>query len=138
MKPVYQTIITKKDGDCTRACIASLLELPIDAVPHFMRFGNKWFEVLRYFLLSLGYDCYGTGFPHSHKIKEYTIKGFVIGTVNSKTFKDITHSVIINSKGLCIHDPNPNKAWKGINVVNTKDLKHWLLISNKGKKESLV
>lgn len=136
MKPIYQTIVDIKSGDCIRACVASILELPIDAVPNFIRFSTSWHNVLKYFLLSLGYDWYGTGFPHSHKIKEYTIKGFVIGSVASKTFKDTTHSIVVNSKGLCVHDPNPNNAWKGINVLKTNQLKHWLLIAKKGKKES--
>ncbi len=140
MQPVFQTTVSKEDGDCTRACIASLLDLPIDAVPHFMRFAtprfkNDWFGVLKHFLLSIGYDCYGTGFPHSHKIKEYSIDGFVVGSVPSKTFENIGHSVVVNSKGICIHDPNPNKKWKGVNVKKSGDLKHWLLISQKGKKE---
>lgn len=137
MKPVFQTIVDKVNGDCTRACLASILELPIDAVPNFIRF-PKWFEVLQGFLRSLGYNCYGTGFPHSHKIKEYSIDGFVIGSVESRTFKDTTHSVVVNSKGICVHDPNPNRAWKGVNVAKTKSLQHWLLIGKKGMKDSLL
>ena len=135
MKPVDQTIVAIEDGDCTRACLASILELPIDAVPNFMRF-PKWFDVMQGFLRSLDYNCYGTGFPHSHKIREYAIKGFVIASVDSRTFKNTTHSVVVNSKGVCVHDPNPNLAWKGVNVVKTKALKHWLLIAKKGKKDS--
>lgn len=33
MKPVYQQIINADRGDCMSACIASLLELPIEEVP---------------------------------------------------------------------------------------------------------
>lgn len=36
MKPVYQTKFGMPGGDCFRACVASLLELPLDAVPDFM------------------------------------------------------------------------------------------------------
>lgn len=35
MIPVAQTIFTAPKGDCFRACVASIFELPIDAVPHF-------------------------------------------------------------------------------------------------------
>jgi len=39
VKPVKQTIIHNPDngmyGDCFRACVASLLEKPIEKVPHF-------------------------------------------------------------------------------------------------------
>lgn len=36
MKPVYQTIIGK-DGNCWTACIATLLGVNIEAVPHFLK-----------------------------------------------------------------------------------------------------
>ena len=135
MIPVFQTIVDKELGDCTRACIASILELPIDAVPNLARFPKNWYLVMVAFLRALDYDYYGTGFPHSHKIKEYTVKGFVIASVKSRTFEGVNHSIVINSKGICVHDPNPNQAWKGINVKKTKDLQHWMLIDVKGKLE---
>ena len=34
MKPVAQTILTVPGGDCFRACIASIFELPIEALPN--------------------------------------------------------------------------------------------------------
>ena len=46
MIPVYQTIVSIEDGDCTRACLASILDLPIDAVPNFIRFRDNWFKDL--------------------------------------------------------------------------------------------
>lgn len=45
MKPVDQTILHgegPRPGDCFRASIASLLELPTEAVPHFME-SEAWF-----------------------------------------------------------------------------------------------
>lgn len=36
MKPVTQTIVDDGRGNCYAACIASLLDLPIDAVPNFV------------------------------------------------------------------------------------------------------
>ena len=33
MIKVDQEIVDAEDGDCTRACLASILELPIDAIP---------------------------------------------------------------------------------------------------------
>lgn len=45
MIPIKQTIKHNPDngqfGDCHRACIASILELPIEKVPHFGYDGNK-------------------------------------------------------------------------------------------------
>lgn len=46
MKPVFQTVFATeehpKQGDCFRACIASILELPIDAVPDFCAIPHDW------------------------------------------------------------------------------------------------
>jgi hypothetical protein len=141
MIPVYQTIVSEKDGDCTRACLASILDLPIDAVPHFMRFGAGWFRIFSHFLMSLDYFFYGTGWiksedrPHGHILSESeNIGGYVIASVPSRTFPGIGHSVVMDLKGLVVHDPNPNKAWQGINALESKDLQNWMMIG-KVKKE---
>lgn len=48
MTPVDQTILHDPDaglyGDCQRAVIASLLDLPIDSVPNFSAGGAGWLE----------------------------------------------------------------------------------------------
>ncbi len=36
MIPVNQTIFKSPGGDCFRACVASIFEMPIEAVPHFL------------------------------------------------------------------------------------------------------
>ena len=136
MKRIDQQIVSKKDGDCTRACLASILELPIDAVPNFMRFKKHWFKVFHNFLRVLGYEYIGLGFPLSEdrprgdKLKDTpNVKGYVIGSVPSKNFKNIGHSVVINLKGKIVHDPNPDKQWQNINALKTNQLQHWMMIA---------
>ena len=50
MIPVYQTAFGGPDsptpGDCFRACVASILELPIDEVPHFCA-AEEWIPPLQ-------------------------------------------------------------------------------------------
>jgi len=135
MIPVNQTIVSVEDGDCTRACLASILDLPIDAVPNFMRFGAGWFKIFWALLRALDYEYYGTGWvksenrPHGHILsKSPNIKGYVIASVPSKTFRDTGHSVVMNLKGLVVHDPNPNKLWEKINVLKSGELEHWMMI----------
>jgi hypothetical protein len=146
MIPVDQTIVSEKDGDCTRASLASILELPIDAVPNFMRFGQGWFRIFSHFLMSLDYEFLGTGWvkskdrPKGHILsRSPNIKGYVIASVPSKTFPNSVggHSVVMNLKGLVVHDPNPNKAWQNINVLKSKELQNWMMIGKvkKSKKE---
>lgn len=138
MKPVNQTIVSVKDGDCTRACLASILDLPIDAVPNFMRFGAGWFNIFWAFIRALGYKYHGTGWvkskekPCGHVLsKSPNIRGYVIASVPSRTFPNVGHSVVMNLKGLVVHDPNPNKAWEKVNVLKSKDLQHWMMIGKK-------
>lgn len=42
MKPVNQTQFKPPDGDCLSACIASILELPLNKVPNYIAYDN-WF-----------------------------------------------------------------------------------------------
>ncbi len=127
MKPVNQTIVEKGRGDCMRAVIASLFELELQQVPHFLLFGRKWFQIYHHFLWSLGYEWKGTGYPKEDElIKQITVKGFISASVPSKTLgARIIHNVIVNSKGLVVHDPNPAKHWQDINVLETGDLQSW-------------
>lgn len=39
MIPIQQTIVDDGKGDCLRACICSLLELPVEDVPNFAELG---------------------------------------------------------------------------------------------------
>lgn len=129
MIKVDQEIVDAANGDCTRACLASILELPIDAIPNFIRFKDKWYFMLKDFVRRLGYDYIGTGYPNSHKLNEsYNINGLVIASVPSKTFPSGGHSVIMDLNGVVVHDPNPNKLWQDINALETKELKSWMLL----------
>lgn len=56
MKPVEQTILTPPHGNCHAACVASILELPIDRVPNVNaaeRYDEGWARFLG-FLKSMG------------------------------------------------------------------------------------
>ena len=44
MIPVNQTICNFQNGDCFRACVASVLGAPIESVPNFMKDGEAGFE----------------------------------------------------------------------------------------------
>ena len=136
MIPINQTILSKEDGDCTRACVASLLELSIEQVPHFIRFKDAWFKHMAAFFWTMGYKFEGTAYlykegkskPHCHSLyKTPSIKGYFIATVPSKTFDYTSHCVIINKKGIVVHDPNPNKKWRDINIRKSKDLESWMM-----------
>lgn len=105
MKPVDQEYLHNKDGavgDCFRACIASILEVPIAAVPHFALLGSRWHRVAEAYLSALGRQLlWETGDPP---------KGvWAIVTVQSPRNPDVKHSVIYRD-GVLVHDPHPSKA----------------------------
>ena len=133
MTKVDQTIVDKGDGDCMRACVASILDLDLIAVPHFMRIPEgKWSVVMSNFFWALGYDFVCTGYPKSpekergHVLSESpNINGYVMASVPSRTFEDVSHSVIMDLNGLIVNDPNPNKKWEGVNVLESGDLENW-------------
>jgi|ERR1035437_5593358 hypothetical protein len=134
MIKVYQTIVDKGHGNCMQAAIASLLELSLEKVPHFLESGQKWFEIFYAFIREQGYDYDGClynynqwriinkreGVPTAklrnrlHKIKKMKgVKGYFFASVYSPKYYDpndkppVTHAVIIDKNFNIIHDVNP-------------------------------
>ncbi len=131
MKKVYQTVIDKGKGNCMQAGLASMFELDITQVPNLILYGkHEWFNVFWHFLLGIGYEYKGSIRRETPKRKDL-INGCVYATVKSKTFKGAMHTVLINSVGRVIHDPNPNKKWLDINIIQTNEMISWLSIEKK-------
>jgi len=134
MIKVYQTIVDKDHGNCMQAAIASLFELPLEKVPHFLEAGQKWFEIFYKFVRDQGYDFDGTlynynqwriinkreGVPTAklrnrlHIIKKMEgVGGYFYASVYSPKYYDlkdkppVTHAVIIDKNFNIVHDVNP-------------------------------
>jgi len=133
MTPVFQTEVSSERGDCLRACVASLFDLEISQVPHFLLFGARWHNIFVHFLQGMGCEFHGSGWAHSHKYpKDHPhFDGFVLASVKSKTLENVTHAVVMDLDGVVVHDPNPNERWKGINVLESEELIHWRMIDRK-------
>lgn len=129
MTPVYQTIIDSKVGNCMQASYASLLDLPLEEVPHFLEEPMGEDENcdirLRKWLQSIGLtDMYinlDTPEVFRHVLWGLLWSGnnYCIATIESQKFKGGTHSVVakINNGFPNIleiaHDPNPeNKPYE--------------------------
>ena len=115
MTPVDQEFLHDKEngiyGDCQRAVIASLLDLPISEVPHFLKEANgdayDFFTRLQDFVNSHGYVlatsrgkpllvyC-GNDLPYYHEIAGMSPRG-------------VMHAVV-GCNGKVVHDPHPSKA----------------------------
>lgn len=91
-----------RENDCFRACVASMLELPIEAVPHFIEQPswphcvNEWFD-------SLGWPLRLIGISPALPILEYLNDAFVI--VSGLGYDLVPHAVIYRRGGL-VHDPS--------------------------------
>ncbi len=113
MKPVMQTICDFEHGDCMRACIASIFELPIDAVPNFQEdvpdhFDEKlikWCD--KFGLFPLDVIC--------KNIDDYTFMlkdCYVVACGESP--RSIDHEkhnhAVVWLNGKMVHDPHPDQA----------------------------
>ena len=136
MTPVDQTIVCAEKGDCMRAVVASLFNLELDQVPHFRLFDTEenqgsyfrnWYKVMTGFFYSMGYEV--EYYLRSDKKKEleesHSIEGYFYAAVASKTFNNVRHAVVMDINGVVVHDPNPNKAWQDVNVLESGEVDGW-------------
>ena len=60
-----------------------------------------------------------------------SIDGFVMASVPSDFFEGCTHSVVMDLKGVVVHDPSPNKQWQDKNALESGQLNHWKMFGPK-------
>jgi len=141
MTKVFQTIVSKDNGNCMQAVIASLFDKPLNQVPNFIEFGDQWFSKMRGY-----YSIYGYEPVFSHDMTKYCgvslkeiakydggIDGYFYGSVPSQTFEDIVHAVVVDTDLNIVHDPNPNQKalnLKSDDVMNILTVGNWYLDEN--------
>lgn len=105
MKPIDQTILAPPNGDCLRACVASVFELALDEVPHFCGDHRAcWFEALRDWCRQRGFNPM---LIHPDVLRDDP-RGVCI--VSGKSPRgDWLHSVVYRD-GALAHDPHPSRA----------------------------
>ena len=127
MKPVYQAIDrpgfhATGNGDCLRACVASLLELPLEDVPHFMETpesAREWPQALTAWLHGRGRVLETLALPGDleaalaymaahHPREHYILAG--------RAGPDFGH-VIIGLGGRIVHDPSPRVSDRGVSQL---------------------
>lgn len=116
MKKVFQTVVDKGHGNCMQAAVASLFDLELDEVPNFIEHENGNGSVLQY-MYRKGYDaCYINRYRHDtteflQKIAHFDggVNGYFYASVQSQTYDDVYHAVVIDMDLNIVHDPNPNQ-----------------------------
>src|SRR6266581_6866987 len=133
MRPVEQTILHDPEkgvvGNCFAACLASLLEIPLDDVPHF--FGastDSWRKDLNLWLARRGLSFIDVWCPNPTNFQWYVTEqlsqvGYYVLSGPSPRYKSVEHAVIAKG-GKIVFDPHPSKAgladgyrWLGFLVI---------------------
>ena len=109
MKPVMQKVVSAGEGDCMSACLASILELPLDRVPNFYVGKGDWFNQLWKFLERAHLEWGGQRVPVIALSKSNGIDGYFMAVVQSINFPEKTHAVVFKGKEF-VHDPSPLKS----------------------------
>lgn len=107
MKPVDQPF----KNDCVRACIASILEIPIDEVPRFVeQNGSGWRVAVWNWLDARGYGFIEMPFKEVGRKNMFWTCGHFIAMGISPRHPDgkIQHAVVFKGYDLA-HDPHPEK-----------------------------
>ena len=106
MIPIKQDIVGSKYANCLQACVASILDKPLNLVPNFMLFGKEYWEALYLYIRSIGFIgiAYVYGLPPNDS--NYHIISLDFG-------KEFDHShCAIYKNGTIIHDPHPKGVQK--------------------------
>ena len=111
MKPIKQTVLHDPEsgqyGNCMQAFIASVLELPLDSVPHFYRDGcdaetfhrrvNDFLGEFNLALLNLDVEAH---------VRAFDIKG-IVHELSGESSRGVSHATV-GKDGHMIHDPHPS------------------------------
>jgi hypothetical protein len=101
MKPVHQTDFDFTNGNCMAACIASILELPLEGMPNYHSDGDAWYHdwqtwLERYNVQLLTFADGGDWLPTGYSILS-----------GQSPRHDKNHAVVCFN-GEIVHDPHPD------------------------------
>ena len=100
-------------GDCQRAVIASLLELPLEEVPHFNGLSKgdscEFHELLQEFVGKHGYIWYST--PFFSGAMAFGSDHAVYHEIAGPSPRDPnTYHAVVGRNGQIVHDPHPDNT----------------------------
>lgn len=115
MRPQKQKIVNNKYGDCFAACIASILELPIEVIPndHSPNYHFTYTSFLGQFGLTLECDS-----PKGAIWKPHPW----IASVKSLNYSEGIHSIVMHDGGLVLFDPSTKKRYKTGEILLGKNI----------------
>lgn len=118
MIPVMQTK-TGLRGNCYAACLASVLEIPLETLPGFFseedegvddqEITNRWWERVRAFLRPMGYGVLNMSFVDPEHWKALGWEGHAIVSGPSPRLENAHHATVWKD-GVMVHDPHPDQT----------------------------
>ena len=118
MIPVDMTVLhdpPTKIGDCFRCCIASILELPANKVPHFCGLDpwtdqpdERWRNHLLAFLEPMGLYYFEIAFS-AEILPEWSKHLELHHTISGISPRKVRHACV-GFGGAVVHDPHPSRA----------------------------
>jgi hypothetical protein len=121
MIPVDQTVTDPVLGNCLSACVASILELPIEEVPWFNEDPATWWE-------RFGAWCEARG--HTPIFLPWSTPapvGYAIAGVASRRADGVLHAIVCLD-GKIVHDPQPRNRGDGVAPYREEEIVDWIIL----------
>lgn len=95
-------------GNCTQACLASILAMPLEAVPHFALLGvHHYMSLMLLWLQSVGYEA---GMDKDDFDSE-GLKPMQLHLIGGIGPRGVAHAVVgATDTGEMVHDPHPSRG----------------------------
>lgn len=123
MKPVDQTVFGEGKGNCFAACVASILEIPLEEVPNFCGLhpepDGTWYREFLRWLSERGLAAMTQQFPgdpDSFMSWVRTCAPNIPWIAGGPTDRGLHCCVYVGDR--LAHDPNPNHDRKGLDTVD--------------------
>jgi len=116
MKKYNQLIVDSEIGDCFRACMATLLQLPPEVLPN--DHSPIWYFTWRKFLGQFGLELS----PDETANGPIWRTSLWIATVRSLNYENGTHAILMHEGGTVFHDPSTHKRYKTGTSLLGKDI----------------
>ena len=127
MTPTMQTIFgngkqTGVPGNCIQACVATIFDLPLDAVPNFLIFGSQWEHAFILWLKSKDHEK-SRYVAEWLKEDQVNLNGVPEGEyvmASGMAARGLMHACVFQKKDnwfVPVHDPHPDKTFYGDNEI---------------------
>lgn len=105
MKPIGQTQDGPERGNCLQACVASLLELNLEDVPHFV-LEEDWVEALDRWLSEFDLQSIDVDLARTRQQEGDMWKPLGYHLINGKSPRSNCQHAVVGYNGEIVHDPH--------------------------------